>query len=63
MRPALAEMNAVIPSARLLGLIQSYYMKADKGTQPLPIERMWGIDFMQCSFNLSDSGANDALYD
>jgi IS5 family transposase len=59
----LAEMNAVIPWARLLGLIEPYYPKAGKGTQPLPLERMLRIYFMQNWFNLSDPGAEDALYD
>jgi len=59
----LAEMNAVIPWARLLGLIEPYYPKPGKGTQPLPLERMLRIYFMQNWFNLSDPGAEDALYD
>lgn len=59
----LAEMNAVIPWARLLGLIEPYYPKAGQGTQPLPMARMLRIYFMQNWFNLSDPGAEDALYD
>ncbi|MHB1587389.1 MAG: IS5 family transposase [Acidiferrobacteraceae bacterium] len=59
----LAEMNAVIPWARLLGLIEPYYPKAGQGTQPLPLGRMLRIYFMQNWFNLSDPGAEDALYD
>jgi IS5 family transposase len=59
----LAEMNAVIPWARLLKLIEPHYPKAGKGTQPLPMERMVRIYFMQNWFNLSDPGAEDALYD
>jgi transposase, IS5 family len=59
----LAEMNAVIPWARLLGLIEPHYPKAGKGTQPLPMERLLRIYFMQNWFNLSDPGAEDALYD
>jgi IS5 family transposase len=35
----LAEMNAVIPWARLLRLIEPYYPKPGKGTRPLPMER------------------------
>ena len=59
----LAEMNAVIPWARLVGLIEPRYPKAGRGTQPLPLERMLRIYFMQNWFNLSDPGAEDALYD
>ena len=59
----LAEMDAVIPWARLLGLIEPHYPKAGSGTQPLPLERMLRVYFMQQWFNLSDPGAEDALYD
>jgi IS5 family transposase len=59
----LAEMNAVIPWSRLLALIEPHYPRAGKGTQPLPLERMLRIYFMQNWFNLSDPGAEDALYD
>ena len=59
----LGEMNAVIPWSRLLALIEPHYPKAGKGTQPLPMERMLRIYFMQNWFNLSDPAAEDALYD
>lgn len=59
----LAEMNAVIPWERLLALIEPHYPKAGNGTQPLPMERMLRIYFMQSWFNLSDPAAEDALYD
>jgi IS5 family transposase len=59
----LAEMDAVIPWPRLLALIEPHYPKAGNGTQPLPMERMLRIYFMQNWFNLSDPGAEDALYD
>lgn len=59
----LAEMDAVIPWAGLLALIEPHYPKAGNGTQPLPMERMLRIYFMQNWFNLSDPAAEDALYD
>src|SRR5580692_6264854 len=59
----LAEMDAVIPWPRLLGLIETHYPKAGNGTQPMPMERMLRIYFMQNWFNLSDPAAEDALYD
>jgi transposase, IS5 family len=59
----LGEMDAVIPWARLLGLIEPHYPKAGNGTQPMPLERMLRIYFMQNWFNLSDPGAEDSLYD
>lgn len=59
----LAEMNAVMPWARLTGLIEPHYPKAGNGRAPLPLERMLRVYFMQQWFNLSDPQAEDALYD
>ena len=59
----LAEMDAVIPWARLLALIEPHYPKAGNGTQPMPMERMLRVYFMQNWFNLSDPAAEDSLYD
>jgi IS5 family transposase len=59
----LAEMNAVIPWARLLALIGPHYPKAGNGTQPIGLERMLRIYFLQQWFNLSDPAAEDAIYD
>jgi IS5 family transposase len=58
----LAKMDAVILWARLVGLIEPHYPKAGNGTQPMPMERMLRIYFMQNWFNLSDPGAEDSLY-
>ena len=59
----LAEMDAVIPWARLLGLIEPRYPKAGNGRQPLGLEKMLRIYFLQQWFNLSDPQAEDAIYD
>ncbi len=59
----LAEMNAVIPWVRLTALIEPHYPKAGNGRQPMPLERMLRVYFMQQWFNLSDPQAEDALYD
>jgi IS5 family transposase len=59
----LAEMDAVIPWADLLGVIEPYYPKAGNGRQPLGLEKMLRIYFVQQWFNLSDPQAEDALYD
>ena len=59
----LAEMDAVIPWERVLGLIEPHYPKAGNGRQPHPMERMLRIYFMQNWFNLSDPQAEDSLYD
>jgi IS5 family transposase len=59
----LSEMDAVIPWAPILALIEPHYPKAGNGTQPMPLERMLRIYFMQQWFNLSDPAAEDSLYD
>ena len=59
----LAEMDAVIPWARLLRLIEPHYPKAGDGRQPLGLEKMLRVYFLQQWFNLSDPGAEDAIYD
>jgi IS5 family transposase len=59
----LAEMNAVVPWARLTTLIEPHYPKGTGGRPTMPLERMLRIYFMQQWFNLSDPGAEDALYD
>jgi transposase, IS5 family len=59
----LAEMDVVIPWARLLALVEPYYPKAGRGRQPLGLEKMLRIYFLQQWFNLSDPQAEDAIYD
>src|SRR5262249_22948922 len=59
----LAEMDAVIPWKRLIALIEPHYPKAGNGRQPLGLEMMLRIYFLQQWFNLSDPAAEDAIYD
>ena len=59
----LAEMDAVIPWPRLARLIEPHYPKAGQGRQPLGLEKMLRIYFLQRWFNLSDPQAEDAIYD
>src|SRR5258707_539427 len=59
----LAEMDAVIPWTALFALIEPYYPKAGRGRQPLGLEKMLRIYFLQQWFNLSDPQAEDAIYD
>lgn len=59
----LAEMDRVIPWPRLRALIEPHYPKAGRGRQPLGLEKMLRIYFVQQWFNLSDPQAEDALYD
>src|SRR5258707_7632088 len=59
----LAEMDAVIRWRRLVRLIEPHYPKAGRGRQPLGLEKMLRIYFLQQWFNLSDPQAEDAIYD
>lgn len=61
----LAEMERVVPWGRLLGLIEPHYPKGNPagGRRPLPLERMFRIYCLQQWYNLSDPGAEEALYD
>jgi len=59
----LAEMNAVIPWARLVPLIEPHYPKGGSGGQPKGLEKMLRIYFLQQWFDLSDPAAEDAIYD
>jgi IS5 family transposase len=59
----LQEMDQVVPWSPLCRLISPYYPKAGNGRPPLELERMLRIYFMQQWFNLSDPGAEEALYD
>ena len=59
----LGEMDAAVPWVTLLGLIETLYPKAGKGRRPYPLEVMLRIYFLQQWYQLSDPGAEDALYD
>ena len=59
----LAEMNDVVPWADLCALIEPVYPKAGNGRQPVGVERMLRIYFLQQWFNLSDPAVEEALYD
>ncbi len=59
----LAEMDAVVPWATLLGLIEPHYPKAGNGRRPYPVAVMLRIYFLQQWYQLSDPGAEEALYD
>jgi len=59
----LAEMEQVVPWKELCALIEPYYPKLGRGRPPIGLERMLRIHFLQSWFNLSDPGAEEALYD
>lgn len=60
----LGEMEQAIPWQELAEVIQPYYpAPPGAGRRPIGIERMLRIYFLQHWFNLSDPGAEEALYD
>jgi len=59
----LAEMDRVIPWKELGAVIEPFYPKAGNGRPPIGLERMLRIYFLQHWFNLSDPGAEEALYE
>lgn len=61
----LAEMNRVIPWAELRALIAPHYPTASRGPgrPPMPLDTMLRVYFLQQWFDLSDPGAEEALYD
>jgi len=59
----LAEMEAVVPWSDFCALISPFYPKAGNGRPPIGLERMLRIYLLQQWFNLSDPGAEEALYD
>lgn len=59
----LAEMDAIIPWRQLMELVEPHYPKAGNGRPPLGLEKMLRIYFLQIWFNLSDPGAEEAIYD
>jgi transposase, IS5 family len=59
----LAEMDAVIPWARLLALIEPHYPSDGLGRPRKDLELMLRVYFLQQWFNLSDPQMEDSLYD
>ncbi len=59
----LAEMDRVVPWQELCALIEPVYPKAGNGRPPKPLAQMLRIYFLQQWFDLSDPGAEEALYD
>src|SRR5882762_11716319 len=59
----LEEMDAVMPWAELLSLIEPHYPKGEKGRPPVGLSILLRLYFVQHWFALSDPAAEDALYD
>src|SRR5713226_7104518 len=59
----LAEMEQVVPWARLVERLQPLYPKGERGRPPIGLERMLRIYFLQQWYGLADEALEDALYD
>jgi transposase, IS5 family len=59
----LAEMEQVVPWARLVERLRPLYPKGERGRPPIGLERMLRVYFVQQWYGLSDEGLEDALYD
>jgi IS5 family transposase len=59
----LAEMEQVVPWARLVARLQPLYPKGERGRPPIGLERMLRIYFLQQWYGLADEALEDALYD
>lgn len=59
----LDEMNAVIPWGKLVGKILPYYEGKETGRKKKEVTMMLRIYFLQQWYNLSDPGAEEAIYD
>src|SRR4249919_3329433 len=59
----LAEMEQVVPWARLVTRLRPFYPKGERGRPPVGLERMLRIYFLQQWYGLADEALEDALYD
>src|SRR5438876_5360697 len=59
----LEEMQQVVPWAELEALVEPHYPKGENGRPPVGLSIMLRVYFLQQWFNLSDPGAEDALYE
>jgi transposase, IS5 family len=59
----LAEMEAVVPWARLVERLRALYPTGERGRPPKGLERMLRIYFVQQWYGLADEAMEDALYD
>jgi transposase, IS5 family len=59
----LAEMELVMPWREIESLIAPHYPKGENGRPPVGLGVMLRVYFLQHWFNLSDPGAEEALYD
>ncbi|MDR2487946.1 MAG: IS5 family transposase [Desulfovibrio sp.] len=56
-------MNQSIPWGEWVAYIEPYYPNGKRGRPPMGTEKMLRMYLLQCWFNLSDEGLEDAIYD
>ena len=56
-------MEAIIPWEYWVSIIKPHYPSGKRGRPPVGIETMLRMYLLQCWFNLSDEGLEDAIYD
>jgi hypothetical protein len=59
----LAHMEEIIPWQSLLGVIEPFYPKGERGRPPVGLERMLRMYFLQQWYGLADEALEDAIYD
>lgn len=59
----LAIMDSIIPWEEWAAFVEPYYPKGERGRTPRGIVTMLRMYLLQCWFNLSDEGVEDAIYD
>ena len=59
----LRAMDEFIPWGEWIAYIEPYYPGGERGCPPMGIEKMLRMYLLQCWFNLSDEGIEDAIYD
>jgi transposase, IS5 family len=59
----LTRMEALIPWAQLLAVIEPFYPRGRRGRPPVGLERMLRVYFLQQWYGLADEALEDALYD
>ncbi len=59
----LADIEVVVPWARLVERLRLFYPKGERGRPPIGLERMLRLYFLQQWYSLADEALEDALYD
>jgi len=59
----LTRMEALIPWAKLLAVVEPFSPKGERGRPPIGLERMLRVYFLQQWYGLADEALEDALYD